>query len=329
MGKALVTGGAGFVGSAVVRQLREKGRSVRVLLEPGASRRGIDGLDVEVAEGSVLDRRAMDRALEQCDVLYHLAAIYKLWMPDATKLWDVNVEGTTNVMLAARRAGVRRIVHTSSTVTVGLSEDDRPSTEAAAFNHFDLAADYILSKYVSERCVLRFVEDGMPIVIVNPGLPFGERDYAPTPTGKLMLTILRREVPVLGPGGFSAIDVDLCARGHVLAEERGRVGERYVLTDHNITGAEFVRTVGEVAGVAVPTMYAPAALGRAVAWAWETWADRVSHREPPATLKALEYAQRNAWFSPDKARNELGLGTVPLRETMARAAAFFRAEGMV
>jgi dihydroflavonol-4-reductase len=329
MGCTLVTGGAGFIGSAVVRQLLARGRRVRVLVEPGGDRRALDGLAVEIVEGSVLDRGVVTHAMADCDVLYHLAAIYKLWMPDATHLWDVNVEGTTQVMLCARRAGVRRIVYTSSTVAIGLSEGDRASDEAVAFNHFKIAGDYILSKHVSERVVHRFVEDGLPVVIVNPGLPFGERDFGPTPSGKLMITILRREVPALGPGGISVIDVDACARGHVLAEERGRVGERYILTDHNLSGVDFVRTIGSVAGVGVPRIHAPAAVGQAVAWAWEWWADHVSHVEPPATLKALRYAHQNAFFSPEKARHELGLESVPLEDTIARAVAFFRREKMV
>jgi dihydroflavonol-4-reductase len=328
MAKVLVTGGAGFIGSAVVRQLVARGRDVRVLCEPGVDRGPLATLPVESVEGSVLDSAALDRALAGCDALYHLAAVYRLWMPDATRMWDVNVEGTTAVMLAARRAGVRRVVYTSSIAAIGLTGTRAPADETTAFNTFPIAGDYVLSKHVSERVVQRFAADGLPVVIVNPALPFGAGDRGPTPTGRLALLVLRGEVPALAPGGISVADVETVALGHVLAEERGRVGERYILTDHNVTVEAFVRLVASAGGVPVPRLRIPTPLATALAWGYETWSDVVTHAEPRLTVKATRYALQYAWYAPDKARRELGLPSVPLAETIARAVAFFRANGM-
>ncbi len=327
-GMAAVSGASGFIGSAVVRHLLADGRRVRALVEPGANPQNLDGLDVERVTVDICDHHKMTRALDGCEAYYHLAAIYKVWLPDPDPIYRVNLEGTMAALFAAQRAEVKRIVYTSSIAAVGLRNDGVPSDETVPFNLYDVANEYILTKHLSERLALRFVESGAPIVVVNPAFPFGERDIAPTPTGGIILSVLRGEVPALSTGGFCAVDVEDVAAGHVLAEHKGRIGERYILGSHNVTFAEFVRLVCDVAGLKAPKLTIPAGVGRALAFGFETWATQVTHSAPRVTVKGARYMQRRAWFDCEKARRELGMPTTPLVESVRRAVDYFRAAGL-
>jgi len=327
---AAVSGSTGFIGSAVVRTLVAAGRPVRALCEPGASTRNLEGLPagaVERVDVDVCDLDGMKRALAGCSAYYHLAAIYRVWNPDPRAIYRVNVEGTTTALLAAQAAGVGRVVYTSSIAAVGLHADGRPSDETVAWNLQDIADEYILTKHLSERIALAFARV-LPVVVVNPAFPFGPGDLAPTPTGKIILGLLRGEVPGTGPGGFCAVDVDDVAQAHVAAETRGRVGERYLLGNHNVGFADFAALVAEVSGVAPPRLHVPGVVALGVARGMEIWSARVSHREPQGTVKAIEYLQRFASFDPAKARRELGFPCTPLRTSVERAVEFFRAQGM-
>ncbi len=328
---AAVSGAGGFIGSAVVRKLVAAGRPVRALLEPGAPTRNLDDLpaaQVERLTVDVCDQKGMTRALEGCAAYYHLAAVYKLWLPDPSLIYRVNIEGTTASLLAAQAAGVGRVVYTSSIAAVGLRADGAPSDETEAFNLYDIANEYLLTKMLSERIALRFAEV-MPVVVVNPAFPFGPRDIGPTPTGKIILAILRGEVPGVSKGGFCAIDVEDVAAAHLAAETKGRVGERYILGDHNVSFGDFCRLVAEIGGVPAPRIPIPSWLGKGAALGMELWADHLSHTEPRATYKAVAYMQRNAFFNVEKARRELGLGQTPLAESVERAVRYFRDHGMV
>jgi dihydroflavonol-4-reductase len=331
---AAVSGATGFIGSAVVRQLLGQGRPVRALCEPGASSRNLDllaslpGPEVERVSVDVCDLAGMKRALAGCEVYYHLAAIYRIWSPDPGAIYRVNVEGTTTALLAAQAAGVGKVVYTSSIAAVGLRDDGRPSDETVEFNLHDIADPYVLTKHLAERIALRFAET-LPLVVVNPAFPFGRGDVAPTPTGRIILSQLRGDLPGTGPGGFCAIDVDDVAAAHVAAETRGRVRERYILGNHNVTFRAFADLVAEVAGVPRPRLSLPGLLARNVARGMEIWSDRVSHEEPQATVKAVAYLQRHPFFDATKARHDLGLPCTPLRTSIERAVEFFRAEGMV
>lgn len=327
-----VTGASGFIGSAVVRQLLARGRAVRALLEPGADTRNLDAPWAGALERltvDVTDARGMERALQGCQALYHLAAIYKTWLPDPELIYRVNLEGTTTTLLAAQRAGLGKIVYTSSIAAVGLREDGAPSDETVPFNLHAIANDYILTKHLSERIALRFAEAGLPLVVVNPGFPFGAGDLAPTPTGRIILSVLRGEAVGYSHGGFSAIDVDDVAAGHLLAEERGRVGERYILTNHNISWRDFFSLVAEVAGQRPPRLYIPRPIMTATGWGMERVADLLTHRPPPLTYKSALYSLERSFFDNSKARAELGLPVTPLAESVARAVRFFREQGMV
>jgi dihydroflavonol-4-reductase len=318
-----VTGASGFIGSAVVRALLARGRSVRALVEPGAKDLpNLEGLNVDVRACDVTDEASVKKGLEGAKSLYHLAAIYKLWTPDPEPLFRVNVEGTTCVLLAALAAGVERVVFTSSIMAVGLGGD-----EEKAFDLFDLAGTYTLTKYLSERVAMRFARGGLPIVVVNPGMPFGPRDRGPTPTGQVVLRFLKREVPMLGAGSLSVVDVDDCAEGHVLAEERGRIGERYILTGHDVTLRDLAERIGRIANVRVPKIALPKAIGLRAAAAMEAAARRTGN-EPLVTYKEAAFTSSSPHFSNEKAKRELGFTVRPLDETLARSIAYFKESGM-
>jgi len=327
MGTVAVTGATGFIGSAVVRHLLEAKRDVRAIVEPGANTKNLDGLNVERISCDVTDAKRMQKALSGCESLYHLAAIYRIWMEDPTPIWRVNVEGTSATLLAAKNAAVGRVVYTSSIAAVGLV-DGGEADETCRFNLFD-GNDYIMTKWLSERVALSFAEAGMSLVVVNPAFPFGPRDIGPTPTGKILLSMLRGEFPAIPPGGICSIDVDDCAMGHLLAEEKGRAGERYILGNENITLKDLYALVAKVAGVKPPRLQVPAAVAIGVALGMELWADRISHKEPNATYRAARYAMKNAFFDCTKAKTQLQMPTRPLEESVRRAIDWFRTEGIV
>jgi dihydroflavonol-4-reductase len=296
-------------------------------LRPGEPTKNLDGLDVEIAWGDVNDRDAVTQALAGCDVLYHLAAIYALWLPDPSVIYEVNVEGTKTVLWAAYKADLKKVVYTSSIAAVGKRPDGEPADETTAFNTWERSNAYIRSKWLSERDALRFAREGLPLVVVNPAFPFGERDLAPTPTGQIVLNVLRKKAPGWIEGGFCAVDVDDVAEGHLLAEERGRVGERYILGSHNVTYREFGQLVGEVAGMKAPSMRLPSWTVKAMGRVAEYMADHYTHEQPFTTYKTVLTALDSLYFVTDKAQRELGLPQTPLRETVEKSVRWFRANG--
>ncbi len=324
----LVTGASGFIGSAVVRKLLARGRKVRCYVEPGAKLDNLQGLAVEIQTGDVNDREAIGRALQGCDVLYHLAAIYAIWLPDPSLMYRVNVEGSKTVLWAAYKASLDKVVYTSSIAAVGHRDDGQPSTEEDQFGprEWEDGNAYIRSKWLSELDALRFAHEGLPLVVVNPGFPFGERDIAPTPTGGFIIAALKKMVPGYVDAGFCAVDVDDVAEGHVLAAERGRVGERYILANHNITFNEFYDLVAKIAGVPAPKRKIPIWAASSIGWAMEKYAT-ARHQRPLATYKAAKYTATTHFFDNSKARRELGLPVTPLEVTIEKSVRWFRANG--
>jgi len=328
---AAVTGATGFIGNAVVRKLLERRRRVRALLEPGADTYNLDRIPADLAAGlervsvDVTDYAGMRAALEGTGSLFHLAAVYKTWLPDDEVLYRVNLEGTTATLLAAQHARVQKVVYTSSIAAVGLV-DGGLADETTRFNLFDIANPYILSKWQSERIAMRFAESGLPLVVVNPAFPFGPGDVAPTPTGGIVKALLERQIPGSGPGGICTIDVDDCAEAHLSAESKGRVGERYILGNDNVTLKELFEIVCRVAEIPTPRLPMPGSVLAGVALGMQLWSDHVTHREPPATYRSVRYTQRNAFFSNAKAKRELDLPSRPLEETVRRAVSWFRGD---
>jgi dihydroflavonol-4-reductase len=225
--------------------------------------------------------------------------------------------------------GLSKIVYTSSIAALGVRDDGKLIDENLAFNYYDGANHYILSKYLSERVVMNFASAGLPVVVVNPAFPFGPGDIAPTPTGRVIVALLRGEVPVRGAGGFCAVDVDDVAEAQVAAETRGRIGHRYILGNHNISLNDFFDLVARIAGVKSPRIPVPKPLGAAVALGMELFADHVSHKEPPTTLRSIRYAQKLLYYDTSKARSELALPCTPLEQTISRSVRWFRQAGMV
>ncbi len=324
--KTLVTGATGFIGSAVVRKLLARGRQVRCYVEPGASVVNLDGLDVDIVEGDINHRERLSDALSGCDVLYHLAAIYRMWLPDNAVMYRVNVEGTKTVLFAAMAAKLKKVVYTSSIAAVGVPAAGELADESSRFNSWDSANHYVRSKHLSELDALRFAREGVPIVVVNPAFPFGERDTAPTPTGKLIIESLKEGVPGYPSGGLNVVDVDDVAEGHVLAEERGRVGERYILGNHNLTYKEFYDLVTELGGVRPIRRKLPGSMMLGLAWAMERVSE-FTQKAPPLTVKGAQYASKRLWFDCTRAHAELGMPRTELRETVDKSIRWFRANG--
>jgi dihydroflavonol-4-reductase len=324
--RTLVTGASGFIGSAVVRALLGRGRRVRCYVEPGAALDNLAGLDVELVEGDINDRQRVSSALAGCTSLHHLAGLYALWQPDPGRLYEVNVEGAKTVLWAAyhHRPALRRIVFTSSIAAVGRPGDGTPADERCPFNHWTRSNGYIRSKWLGEAEALRFAEQGLPVVVVNPAFPFGERDLGPTPTGRLIAHCLR-EGRVWGylDGGFCVVDVEDVAQAHVLAEERGRVGERYILGNHNVTYRDFYRTVARVAGLPFVDVRIPSWFAVGLGAVAEQVAQRTG-RPPMTTYGTMRYATEPLYFRTSKARLELGMPKTPLGVTIEKAVRWFR-----
>lgn len=325
----LVTGAAGFIGHHVVRLLVEQGRSVRALLRPGEDPRNLDGLDparVERVEGDVLDRDRMRTLVRGCDAVYHLAAIYRTWVPDPKVIYDVNVTGSAVVLAAAAEAGVRKVVYTSSIAAVGVREDGVPSDETTPFNLWQGSFDYVRSKYLGQQVALAFAPL-VDVTVVGPGMPLGPGDIGPTPTGKTLVDALSGRIRVCFEGGLNIVDVEDVARGHLLAEQHGRRGECYLLTGHNLGIFDLIAELRRVLGVRHAMYATPVAVARAAGWALEQLADRATRREPLITAGSVAYASQALHFDHSKARDELGFRVRPLAETLQRAAEWFRANG--
>ena len=322
----LVTGAAGFIGSSVVRGLLAEGRQVRCLIEPGGAHQNLDGLDLEIVYGDIRSRDDLRAAMKGIRVVYHLAAVYRLWLPDPTLLYEVNVEGSKNLLFAAMDSAIEKLVFTSSIAAVGKPPPGSLANESTCFNTWSESDHYMRSKWLSERDALRFAAEGLPLVVVNPAFPFGERDAVPTPTGRYIVKALRGELPGYLAGGFNVVDVDDVAQGHLLAEKRGRIGQRYILGNHNLSYREFYEALAEVAGIEPLRHQIPSPLVWAGAYLVEKIAER-SGRPPELTYKAARCASRQLYFDSSKAIGELGMPQTDLHKTLAKSVAWFREHG--
>ncbi|HTV46060.1 MAG TPA: hopanoid-associated sugar epimerase [Stellaceae bacterium] len=322
----LVTGATGFVGSAVARLLLQQGHRVRALVRPAADRRNLGGLDLDIATGSMEDAASLAAAVRGCRYLFHVAADYRLWVPDPAAMYRTNVDGTRELMTAALAAGVERIVHTSSVATLGLipggsADEDTP----ARFE--DMIGPYKRSKYRAEEAVRELVaERGLPAVIVNPSTPVGPRDLKPTPTGRLIVEAARGHMPGFVDTGLNIVHVDDVAAGHLAAAATGRIGERYILGSENLTLAEILGEVARVTGRRAPRMQVPHAMAAVAAVLAET-AARVSGREPLTTRDGVRMAKKKMYFSSAKASRELGYRPRPARLAIGDAVGWFEANG--
>lgn len=321
---ALVTGASGFVGAAVARCLLSGNHRVRVLVRENSNRGNLEGLDLDIVVGDLRQPESLRPALSGCKALFHVAADYRLWARDPETLYMNNVTGTINIMRAALEAGVERIVYTSSVATLGLNRDGAPADEKTPATLDDMIGDYKRSKYLAEEAVMRLVrEDDLPAVIVNPSTPVGPRDIRPTPTGRLIVDAAAGRMPAFVDTGLNVVHVDDVARGHLLAFERGRIGERYVLGGDNMSLEEILREVARVAGRPAPGVRLPHGLVMPVAYLSEAWA-RVFGGEPLATVDGVKMSRKRMYFSSRKAERAFAYRHRPGADAIRDAVAWFR-----
>ena len=328
--RALVTGTSGFVGSAVARRLAADGHDIRVLVRPTSDRRNLEGLAVEIVEGDLSQPDTLKPAVAGCDAVFHVAADYRLWVPDGgASMYRANVDGTRDLIRAASDAAVSRFVYTSSVAVLYPLPGNGIADETAVATVDDMISHYKKSKFLAEEEVMRLVrEESAPVVIVNPSAPFGPRDIKPTPTGRIVLDAAKGRMPAYLDTGLNAVHVDDVAEGHMLAFEKGDIGERYILGGDNMTLREIIRTVTDHVGRSGPWLKLPRAPLYPVAWAAELVA-RISGREPVVTVDALKMAAKHMYYSSDKARETLGYAPRPAREALTEAADWYRENGFL
>ena len=311
MKPTLVTGASGFLGWHVARVLAERGHQVRALVRPGSR---VDGLDVEIATGDLRDPASLERAVAGCGLLFHVAADYRLWARDPGELYRSNVDGTRNLLTAARQAGVERVVYTSTVGCIGIphgeiGDESKPVTLA------DMAGDYKRSKFLAEQVALEFARGGFPVVIVNPTAPIGDHDVKPTPTGKIVLDFLNGAMPAFIDTGLNVIDARETAEAHLLACERGRPGERYILGSENLTLAQILQKLASLTGRKAPTTQIPYAFAYCAGACSTAWAG-VTGKPPRVPLDAVRMAKKKMWVTHEKAARELGFQPGPDRKSV-------------
>ena len=323
----LVTGATGFIGSAVARHLLDAGHPVRALVRPDSRLDNLQGLDVEIVRGDVRNPDTLEPAMRGCRAVFHVAADYRLWARNPAELYATNVGGTRNVLDAAARAGVDRIVYTSSVATLGTPAKGSLADEDTPARIDDMVGDYKRSKFMAERLVLRFARrTGTDVVIVNPSAPLGSRDIKPTPTGRVVVDAVRGRMPAYVDTGLNVVHVDDVAAGHLLAFERGKSGQRYVLGGENMTLAEILASVARLAGRAPPRLELPHGMLFPVAYAAEGWA-RITGRAPALTLAGLRMSRQKMYCSSRRAGEALGYRPRPARDAVADAVHWFKAHG--
>ena len=330
MTPALVTGGTGFVGANVVRELLRDGRGVRVLARPGGDRRALAGLDVEIVEGDLLDVASLRRAVQGAGTVFHVAADYRLWARDPGALYRANVDGTRALLQTCADAGVARVVHTSSVGALGIPADGMPGTEDTPVTLENMVGPYKRSKFLGEQIALGFARAGLPVVIVNPSAPIGPWDVKPTPTGQLIVDALQGRLFATVDTGLNLVHVRDVARGHLLAETRGRVGERYILghADGNLSLAAIGRLIAEISGCRAPRVRVPYAVAWCAAACSEGFA-RLTGGVPKVPLDAVRMARKRMYFSPAKAIRDLDLPQTDVRDAVREAVEWFSQHGYV
>jgi dihydroflavonol-4-reductase len=327
-----VTGASGFVGANLVHELVARGHRVKVLLRPDSDSRGIAGLDVERVSGDISNREGLEESLRGCDWCFHVAASYHLWLRDYAPMYAANVDGTRNVIEAASRAGCSRIVYTSTVGCIGLPRPVQgqwvPTDETAPVSEAQMSNHYKRSKWRAEVVARELAAQGLPVVIVNPSAPIGPRDVKPTPTGQVIVDFLNRRMPAFLDTGLNWVHVRDVALGHILAAERGRIGERYILghADGNWTMKQAFAVLEELSGVPSPKFQVPYPVALTAAFVNEGIAS-ITGKAPKAPLAGVRMARYKMFFNPARAIRELGLPQTPPRQALADAVNWFRENG--
>src|SRR5438105_12828539 len=324
---AFVTGATGFVGSHVARALAVQGADLRLLVRSGSDLKNIQELKADQVIGDLRDGASLKKAMAGCDVVFHVAADYRLWVRDPEQMHRSNVDCTRGILAAALVSGVRRIVYTSSVATMGFTSNGKPATEDSPVCLANMIGPYKRSKFMAEEIALEAARSGMDVVVVNPTTPVGERDIRPTPTGRIIVDFLKKKFPAYVDTGLNLIDVAECARGHVAALEKGRSGERYILGGENLTLKQILDKLAAITGLPSPKVRVPYAVALAAGVIDEVITGRILRREPRATIEAVQMSRKKMFVTSGKAVRELGWKVVPVKDALGRAVEWFRANG--
>ena len=328
---AFVTGATGFLGSHVARVLAAQGAELRLLVRPTSDLRNIEDLNAERALGDLRDPASIERAVAGCEVVFHVAADYRLWVRDPEQMYRSNVEGTRTLLVAAQKAGVRRVVYTSSVATMGFTSnshaDGRMTDENSPVSLADMIGHYKRSKFMAEQVAFEAARAGTDVVVVNPTTPIGERDVKPTPTGQIVLDFLKRKFPAYVETGLNLVDATECARGHLLALEKGKTGERYILGGENLTLKQILDRLATITGLKSPSVKLPYVFAFATGVVDELVTGRLLRREPRATIDAVRMGRKMMFVSSAKAERQFGWRTVPVDGALRRSVEWFRTNG--
>ena len=325
--KCFVTGATGFLGSHVARRLLAGGAELRLLLRRSSRTCNIAGLPAEHVIGDLRDLESLRRGVSGCEFVFHVAADYRLWSPNRQELYDSNVEGTRNVLAAARDSGVRRVIYTSSVATMGFGNNGRLTDENSPVRVSNMIGDYKRSKFLAEQLVLEAGRGGENVVMVNPTTPVGERDIKPTPSGQIVVDFLRRKFPAYVDTGLNLVDVIDCAEGHLLAMEKARPGERYILGGENLTLKQILDKLGAISGLPSPKIELPYAVAYATGVVDTLVTGKLRKREPRVTLDSVRMGRKKMFVSSAKAERELEWTPGPVDDALRRAVVWFRANG--
>src|SRR5690242_5619388 len=326
---AFLTGATGFVGSHVARALAEQGADLRLLVRPNSNTKNIADLKAHLAIGDLRDPVSLEKGIAGCDVIFHVAADYRLWVRDPDEMYRANVEGTRAILEAARKNGVRRVVYTSSVATMGFTSNGQPADENSPVSVNNMIGHYKRSKFMAEEIAVKAGRSAMDVVVVNPTTPVGERDIKPTPTGRIIVDFLKKKFPAYVDTGLNLVDVKECARGHIAALEKGRSGERYILGGENLTLKQILDNLAAITGLPSPKVRVPYFVALATGVVDEVFTGRIRGREPRATIDAVRMGRKKMFVTSSKAERELEWKTVPVDAALGRAVKWFRENGYV
>lgn len=324
-----VTGATGFLGSHVARVLVEQGAKLRLLVRSSSDLRNIADLNAEQVVGDLRQPESIEKAVSGCEVVFHVAADYRLWVRDPDQMHRSNVEGTRGLLEAARKNGIRRVIYTSSVATMGFTSNGSLADENSPVSLGQMIGPYKRSKFMAEQIAIAAGRSGMDVVVVNPTTPIGERDIKPTPTGRIVVDFLKKKFPAYVDTGLNLVDATECARGHLAALEKGRSGERYILGGENLTLKQILDRLAAITGLPSPRMKVPYAMALAAGVVDEVVTGHILRREPRATIDSVRLARKKMFVSSAKAERELGWKIIPVDDALRRAVDWFRANGYV
>jgi len=325
--KCFVTGATGFLGSHVARRLLSKGAELRLFLRPTSRTDNIADLAAERVTGDLRDVESLKRGMAGCEFVFHVAADYRLWAVHGQELYQSNVDGTRNILRAARESGIRRVVYTSSVATMGFGNNGHMTDENTPVALSNMIGDYKRSKFMAEQLVMDAARGGQDVVMVNPTTPIGERDIKPTPTGRIIVDFLKRKFPAYVDTGLNLVDVVDCAEGHLLAMERATPGERYILGGENLTLKQILDKLAAITGLPSPVIRLPYAVAYATGVVDTLFTGKMMGREPRVTLDSVRMGRKKMFVTSTKAERELGWNPGPVDGALQRAVEWFRASG--